>query len=233
VSTHKLDLRNIKLGELYIVATPIGNWQDITLRAIDVLKNADAVICEDRKIGSTLAKNIGIEVKEWIEVSEHNETHAGDFIQERLLGGASLALITDCGTPVFSDPGARIIERALGLGARVIPIPGASSLMAALSVLDVQLTRFYFAGFLPRQPDERRSMLEYLRKMHIPVILMDTPYRMDTVLKDAIKAFGSGRKAVLACDLTLPGEIVHRGNLGEIYKHASGKKSEFILIIMQ
>jgi 16S rRNA (cytidine1402-2'-O)-methyltransferase len=226
-----MDLRNIKLGVLYIVATPIGNPRDITLRAIDVLRDADAVICEERKTGSKLARSIGIDVKEWIEASEHNEAQAGDLVQEKLLNGATLALITDCGTPVFSDPGARLIERALGIGARVIPVPGTSSLMAALSILDFQLTRFYFAGFLPRQPAERLTMLEYLRKMHIPIVLMDTPYRMDSILKDAIKAFGSGKKSVLACDLTLPGEIIYRGNLGEIYKRAGGKKAEFILIV--
>jgi 16S rRNA (cytidine1402-2'-O)-methyltransferase len=226
-----MDLRNIKIGVLYIVATPIGNPRDITLRAVDVLKDADAVICEDRKLGSKLARSIGIEVKEWIEASEHNEGQAGDLLQERLLSGASIALITDCGTPVFSDPGAKLIERALGIGARVIPIPGASSLMATLSILDLPLLRFFFAGFLPRQPDERLAMLEYLRKLHVPIILMDTPYRMDSVLKDAIKAFGSGKRAVLACDLTLAGEIVYRGNLGEIYKRASGKKAEFILVL--
>jgi len=226
-----MDLRNIKIGVLYIVATPIGNPRDITLRAVDILKDADAVICEDRKIGSKLARSIGIDVKEWIEASEHNESQAGDLLQERLLSGASIALITDCGTPVFSDPGAKLIERALGIGARVIPVPGASSLMATLSILDLPLLKFYFAGFLPRQPDERLAMLEYLRKLHVPIILMDTPYRMDSVLKDAIKAFGSGKRAVLASDLTLAGEIVYRGNLGEIYKRAAGKKAEFILVL--
>lgn len=225
-----MDLRNIKIGILYIVATPIGNPRDITLRAVDILREADAVICEDRKIGSKLARSIGIEIKEWIEASEHNEAQAGDLIQEKLLSGASLALITDCGTPVFSDPGAKLVERALGLGARVIPIPGASSLMATLSILELPLPRFYFAGFLPRQTNERLAMLEYLHKMHIPIVLMDTPYRMDAVLKDVIKTFGSGKKAVLACDLTLPGEIIYRGNLGEIYKRAGGKKAEFILV---
>jgi len=226
-----MDLRNIKLGILYIVATPIGNPRDITLRAIDILREADAVICEDRKIGSRLAKSIGIDVKEWIEASEHNESRAGDLVQEKLLCGASIALITDCGTPVFSDPGAKLIKRAIGIGAKVVPVPGASSLMATLSILDLPLTKFYFAGFLPRQPEERVAMLEYIRKMHIPIVLMDTPYRMDTVLKDSIKAFGSGKRAVLACDLTLPGEIIYRGNLGEIYKQAGGKKAEFILVV--
>jgi 16S rRNA (cytidine1402-2'-O)-methyltransferase len=219
------------IGTLYIVATPIGNPLDITLRAIEILKQVDAVICEDRREGSKLAKNIGVEIKEWIEVNEHNEKTSGDFIQERLLTGTTLALISDCGTPVFSDPGAKIIERALSVGANVIPVPGASSLMAALSILDTPLPKFYFAGFLPRQTNERASMLEFLRKMHIPVILMDTPYRMDAILKDAIKAFGSGKNAVLACDLTLPNEIIYRGNLGEIIKQANGKKAEFILII--
>lgn len=226
-----MDLRNIKLGTLYIVATPIGNPLDITLRAVEILKNADAVICEDRKTGSKLAKNIGIEIKEWIVVSEHNENRSGDLIQERLLSGNSLALISDCGTPVFSDPGARLIERAIGIGAPVIPVPGASSLMATLSILETPLPKFYFAGFPPRQPEERVKMFDYLRRLHVPVILMDTPYRMGTILKEALKAFGSGRKAVLACDLTLASERVFRGNLGEIYKLAGNTKAEFILVI--
>ena len=200
-----MDLRNIKLGTLYIVATPIGNPRDITLRAVDILKEADAVICEDRKTGSKLAKSIGIEVKEWIEANEHNESRVGEVLQEKLLCGESIALITDCGTPVFSDPGAKLIERALGLGVRVVPVPGASSLMATLSILELPLLKFYFAGFLPRQPEERQSMMDYLRKLHIPIILMDTPYRMDSVLKDVIKVFGSGKRAVLACDLTMAG----------------------------
>jgi 16S rRNA (cytidine1402-2'-O)-methyltransferase len=229
--SEKLDLRNIKLGTLYIVATPIGNPRDITLRAVDILKDADAVICEDRKTGSKLAKSLDIEIKEWVEANEHNEAHIGDWLQEKLLTGASIALITDCGTPVFSDPGAKLIERALGIGAGVVPVPGASSLMATLSILDIPLLKFYFAGFLPRQPEERQTMMEYLRKMHIPIILMDTPYRMDPVLKDVIKVFGSGKRAVLACDLTSPGEKVYRGNLGEIYKQAGGKKAEFMLVL--
>jgi 16S rRNA (cytidine1402-2'-O)-methyltransferase len=226
-----VNVTQIKIGTLYIVATPIGNPLDITLRAIETLKNADAVICEDRREGSKLAKSIGVEIKEWIEVNEHNETDAGDLIQEMLLTGTTIALISDCGTPVFSDPGAKIIERALGVGAKVIPIPGTSSLMAALSILETPLLKFYFAGFLPRQPNERASMLEYLRKMHIPIILMDTPYRMDAILKDSLKTFGSGKNAVLACDLTLPNETIYRGTLGEINKQAGGKKAEFILII--
>ena len=220
-----MDLRNIRIGILYIVATPIGNPRDITLRAIDILKDADAVICEDRKTGSKLAKSLDIEVKEWIEANEHNEAKVGDLLQEKLLTGASIALITDCGTPVFSDPGSKLIERALGIGAKVVPVPGASSLMATLSILELPLLKFYFVGFLPRQPEERQSMLEYFRKMHIPVILMDTPYRMDTVLKDTLKVFGSGKRAVLACDLTLPNEKIYRGNLGQIYKEAGRQKS--------
>jgi 16S rRNA (cytidine1402-2'-O)-methyltransferase len=226
VNTSKMNI-----GTLYIVATPIGNPLDITLRAVQTLKDADSVICEDRREGSKLAKNIGIDVKEWIEVNEHNEVEAGDQIQELLISGNTLALISDCGTPVFSDPGAKIIERALGVGAEVIPIPGASSLMATLSILELPLPKFYFAGFPPRQPNERANMLEYLRKMHIPIILMDTPYRMDAILKDTLKAFGSGKNAVLACDLTLPNEIIYRGSLGEIAKKAGGKKAEFILVI--
>jgi len=219
------------IGNLYIVATPIGNPLDITLRALEVLRSVDAVICEDRREGSKLAKNIGVDIKEWIEINEHNEADSGNYIQDLLIHGTNLALISDCGTPVFSDPGAKIIERALGLGANIIPIPGASSLMTALSIMDIPLPTFHFAGFLPRQPVKRQKTMDQLRKLNIPIIIMDTPYRLNAVIKDAIRSFGSIKNSVLACDLTMPNEKIYRGTLGEIGKMVNGKKVEFILII--
>src|SRR5512142_1936519 len=125
----------ITKGHLYIVATPIGNPRDITLRALDVLQEVDAVICEEYREGSTLLKKLGIS-KEVIEINEHNETDQAPQVLQRLLLQQSMALISDCGTPVFADPGATLIKLVVDSGVPVVPIPGPSSLMATLSILD-------------------------------------------------------------------------------------------------
>ena len=130
-----------KSGVLSIVATPIGNPGDITLRAIEILKNTDAVICEEYKPGSTLLKKLGIIDKELVLLNEHNEAEVAADLLIRLLDGQNLALISDCGTPVFSDPGAYLIQMASSSGVRVTPVPGPSSLMALLSILDFKITQ--------------------------------------------------------------------------------------------
>ena len=131
-----------KSGKLYIVATPIGNWDDITIRAKNILDSIDILICEEFKVGSTLLKKLSIPKKELITLNEHNEENQIDLIIQQLFEGKNLALISDCGTPVFADPGHLLINQATQLGIEIIPIPGASSLMATLSVLDFKLDRF-------------------------------------------------------------------------------------------
>lgn len=222
-----------KTGCLYVVATPIGNYKDITLRAIETLQSVDAVICEDIRQGSTLLKKISIEDQNIIILNEHNEeTQASDIILQ-IHKGKSMALISDAGTPVFADPGHYLISQAVDFGIRVIPIPGPSSLMAAFSVLNFNITKYVFGGFLPRDSDERREALYQLKSMRLPVILMDTPYRMTTLLRDVAKVFGKGQPITLACDLTLPKETIYRGTVDSIYKQTNGRKAEFILIIHQ
>jgi len=146
-------------GILYIVAIPIGNWGDITQRAVETIRECDALVCEEFKPGSTLLKKLGIESKEIVQLNEHNEAEVAANLLTRLLQGQSLALVSDCGTPVFSDPGSYLIQLAASSGVKVTPIPGASSLMAALSVLDFHLERFIFGGFLPRDPEARKREL--------------------------------------------------------------------------
>jgi 16S rRNA (cytidine1402-2'-O)-methyltransferase len=218
-------------GTLYIVATPIGNPGDITLRAIEVLKSADAVVCEEYKPGSTLLKKLGIEGKELVLLNEHNEPEVAADLLVRLLNGQSLALFSDCGTPVFSDPGHYLIQLAASSGVKVSPIPGASSLMAALSVLDFHLEKFMFGGFLPRDPDVRRKMLTYYRTLKMPIVLMDTPYRLGALLDDVIKVFSKGYMVTVAFDLTLPTETVYRGTAEEVRKSIGPRKGEFIMIV--
>ena len=218
-------------GILYIVATPIGNPDDITLRAINTLKSADAVVCEEFKPGSTLLKKLGIEGKELVLLNEHNEPEVAADLLMRLLNGQSLALFSDCGTPVFSDPGHYLIQLAASSGVKVSPVPGASSLMAALSVLDFHLERFFFAGFPPRDPDVRRKLFTYYRTLKMPIVLMDTPYRLGSLLDDVIKTFGRGHMVTVAFDLTLPTETVFRGTAEDVRKQVGPRKGEFILIV--
>ena len=220
----------IEKGHLYIVATPIGNPRDITLRALDVLQEVDAVICEEYREGSTLLKKLGIN-KEILLVNEHNEVEQTPLIIQRLLQNQALALISDCGTPVFADPGASLIHQMVELGIPVVPVPGPSSLMAALSILDVKLDRFIYAGFLPRDRDDRRKALKHLRATRFPIILMDAPYRLVTMLDDIEAVFGGGVTITLAMDITLPGEKIFRGTVSEARKKLGQRKSEFVLIV--
>lgn len=217
-------------GRLYVVATPIGNPKDITLRAIEILQDVQAIICEEHRIGSTLLKKLGIQ-KEIIVLNEHNEAEKAPDVAHRILRGESMALISDCGTPVFADPGASLIAQLAEWDVPITPIPGPSSLMAALSVLDFRLERFHFAGFLPREKTERRNTLRGLRNMRVPIVVMDTPYRLMQVLDDVASVFGSNARITLCLDLTLPGEIILRGKIDEVRHKIKEKKSEFVLII--
>ncbi|HNY95227.1 MAG TPA: SAM-dependent methyltransferase [Flexilinea sp.] len=166
-----------KNNALYVVATPIGNDDDITLRAINTLKSADALICEEYRNGNRLLRKLNIENKEIISLNEHNEPAQIENILIRLAQGQSLALVSDCGTPLFSDPGHKLISEVSAAGFRVVPVPGASALTAAISVAPLHLKKFYFAGFLPPASEGRLAELRRIksRQENIPVILMDTP----------------------------------------------------------
>ena len=220
----------IEKGRLYIVATPIGNPRDITLRALDVLQEVDAVICEEYREGSTLLKKLGI-TKEIIELNEHNESELTPQVTLRLQQNQALALISDCGTPVFADPGATLIHRVVEEGIQVVPIPGPSSLMATLSVMDFKLDRFIYAGFLPRDREERKKALKHLRLTRFPIVLMDAPYRLGPLLGDLDAVYGGTTNITLAMDITLPNELIFRGTLTEAIKNLSGRKSEFVIIV--
>ncbi|MHB0924537.1 MAG: SAM-dependent methyltransferase [Bellilinea sp.] len=220
-----------KAGKLYIVATPIGNPRDITLRALDILKTVDGIICEERREGSTLLKRLEVPERELITLNEHNEAEMAADLVLRMFKGASFALISDAGTPVFADPGAYLIQEASLSGLQVMPIPGPSSLMAALSILDFKIEKFVYGGFLSRVPGERRQELTRLRGLRMPLVLMDTPYRLAALLDDVEKTFGKGQRLTLGFDLTLPSEIIARGTPAEVKKILGPRKGEFILIV--
>lgn len=219
------------IGKLYIVSTPIGNPGDITLRAIETLRQVTTIVCEELRPASTLLKRLGIEGKELVTLNEHNEEERAPELLTKLFLGADLALISDCGTPVFSDPGAYLIQLAVESSIQTIPIPGASSLMAALSVLDFKLDHYLFCGFLSRDPQGRRRELANFQAMNLPLVIMDAPYRLAPLLQDIAKVFGANRRLTLACDLTLPGEKIYRDTVANIIQQAGKRKAEFVLII--
>ncbi len=221
----------MKLGTLYIVATPIGNLKDFTLRSLDILRSVDAVVCEELRQGSTLLKRAGIQGKLLLTLNEHNEAEQIPDLLLRLSHGESLALISDSGTPIFADPGVMLLEQAIVQGIKVVPIPGPSSLTAALSVSPISMREFIFAGFLPRKDDERLSKLKSLKSLKLPLVLLDTPYRLGKLMNEVEKVFGKGHVITLALDLTLPDELILHGTVNEIQARIQVRKGEFVLIV--
>lgn len=219
-----------KFGTLFIVSTPIGNPGDLTLRALNVIKSVDAVLCEERKEGAKFLKSIEV-AKPFIELNEHNESELIQTVLLRLMNGENLALISDCGTPVFNDPGRQLLDLLYGSKVPIVPVPGASSLMAAISVCPFDLDQFYFAGFLPPKTEQRAAVLTRLAASSNPVILMDTPYRLSRVLADVVKAFGRSQKIFLACDITMPTERLYLGEAQKVAEESQNRKAEFILVV--
>ena len=217
-------------GKLFVVAIHIGNAGDITTRAVETLAKVDAILCEERKNGSRLLKSLGIE-KPLLELNEHNEAERIQEVLLLLAQGQSLALISDCGTPVFSDPGKKLLQLLYEMNIKVTPIPGASSLMAALSVCPFDLEEFLFIGFLPVKTDQRQKKLSQLKHADYPLVLMDTPYRMQRLLQEVQQTFGKKQDIFLACDLTMSEEHLYLGSVDEILTRTQNRKAEFILIL--
>jgi 16S rRNA (cytidine1402-2'-O)-methyltransferase len=219
-------------GILYLVATPIGNYADMTFRAIEILKNVDVVVYEERKEGSRLLRHFGIE-KPVETLNEHNEAAATFHILEYLKSGKSVAVVSDCGTPVFSDPGQLLVRKAVELGIKTVPIPGASSLMPALTVSGFSIDQFVYYGWLSPKRPRRIAELQQLRREQRTIVLMDTPYRLVALLKDIADVFGTSRRLCVAFDLTLETEEIFHGTAvklsGQFEKEE--RKGEFVVII--
>ncbi|MCH2295043.1 MAG: 16S rRNA (cytidine(1402)-2'-O)-methyltransferase [SAR324 cluster bacterium] len=221
-----------EVGKLYLVSTPIGNLQDISKRALSVLTEVDEVVCEEQRVGSTLMKRLGIDTPITL-LNEHNETVQTAILLKSLKQGKILALISDAGTPVFADPGFELVSGAIRLKVSVIPVPGASSLMSALVCSGFSLNEFHFAGFLPRQTGARLDRLKSLREIRTLLIILETPYRLNALLKDLNKIFNNNTRSVLAMNLTQENEDFFRGTLVEMQKHFSLNpfKGEFVLML--
>ena len=219
-------------GTLYLVATPIGNYDDITFRALEILKSVDLVIYEERREGERLMRHFRID-KPVETLNEHNEAAGSHNILQHLKQGRNVALVSDCGTPVFSDPGQLLVQKAITLGIRIIPIPGASSLMPALTVSGFSIDQFLFYGWLSPKKERRRAELRHLAQERRTIVLMDTPYRLVPLLRDLADSFGVSRRLCIALDLTMPGERMLYGTASELFALCAAKeiKGEFVIVI--
>jgi 16S rRNA (cytidine1402-2'-O)-methyltransferase len=224
--------RHEMAGALYLVATPIGNFDDITFRALHVLKHADLVVYEEKREGERLLRHF--EIRKPVEsLNEHNEAAASFHILEHLKNNRSVALISDAGTPVFSDPGRLLVQKAIENNIRIVPIPGASSLMPALVVSGFPIDQFLFYGWLSPKKERRRAELRQLAQQNQTLVLMDTPYRLIPLLHDLAETFGASRRVCVAYNLTMPDEQIFRGTASGLERELSAKKlkGEFVIVV--
>lgn len=203
-----------KEGCLYVVATPIGNLEDITLRALRILKEADVILCEDTRQTLKLLSHFEIS-KRLVSYHEHNEITRAPEIVIELEQGAQVALVSDAGTPAISDPGHRLVSLCLRHGIRVVPIPGASAFVSALAASGMPIEEFVFVGFLPARQSARRKALRELASENRTVALYEAPHRLIDMLEDALEIFGN-RPAVIARELTKAYEEFLRGHLEDL-----------------
>lgn len=219
---------------LYIVATPIGHLKDITLHALEVLKNVDLILAEDTRHSIHLLKHYAIQ-KPLKSLNEHNEGQKISFILSLIQQGQSIALISDAGTPLISDPGYALVKAAHGVGIRVIPIPGPTALVAALSVSGLPTDRFLFEGFLPARSSARREKLSALKKESGTLIFFETPHRILSSLEDMIWCWGESRLGVIARELTKQFETIDRDTLSSLLKklkmNPEKQQGEFVILI--
>mgnify|MGYP001023746980 FL=1 len=199
---------------LYVVATPIGNLADITLRALAVLQNADLICAEDTRVTARLLSAYGIQGR-LVSVREHNERQMADKIIAHLSDGLTVAQVSDAGTPAVCDPGAKLAGRVREAGFRVVPIVGASAVMGALSVAGVTESDFYFNGFLPPKSGERQKLLAKWAQADFPVVMFETPHRIEAALSDMATLFPE-RRLTLAREITKTFETFLSGTVSEI-----------------
>ena len=220
-------------GVLYVVATPIGNLADASPRAIETLRSADLVACEDTRTTRTLLARHGIAART-VALHQHNERRAAAGLVEALRAGRSVALVSDAGTPALSDPGAWLVAEAHRAGIRVSPVPGPSAAAAAVSASGFEAPQFLFAGFLPAARSARRKALEPL-DVPWPVVLYEAPHRIGETLEDLKERFGAAREIVIARELTKKFEEVARLPLGEagawLARRPERAQGEFVLVL--
>jgi len=218
-------------GTLYLVATPIGNLEDITLRALRVLRECDVVAAEDTRHSGRLLKHFGIS-KPLLSYFQFNEARRSEEIIGRLRSGEKVALVTDAGSPGISDPGERVVKAAIAAGFRVESVPGPSALVAALTASGLPTDEFHFIGFLPHKSGQRRNKLESLKSFDGTLVLYESPYRIEKLLVELSEVFPD-RQVVLARELTKKFEEFLRGKPAELLAIAKKRslKGEFVVMM--
>jgi 16S rRNA (cytidine1402-2'-O)-methyltransferase len=226
-----MELPPLMPGTLYLVATPIGNLEDITLRALRVLKECDVVAAEDTRRTGQLLKHFGI-AKPLLSYFQFNEARRSEEIIERLRRGEKIALATDAGSPGISDPGERVVRAAIAAGLRVESVPGACALVAALTASGLPTEEFHFIGFLPHKSGQRRNKLESLKETSGTLVLYESPYRIEKLLGELKEVFPE-RQIVLARELTKKFEEFLRGKPEELLELAKKRslKGEFVVLV--
>lgn len=217
-----------------MVATPIGNLQDITLRALEVLRGVDVVAAEDTRHSAQLLAHFGIQAK-LTALHEHNERSAGEKLIALVQAGQSVALISDAGTPAISDPGALLVHLARAVGVRVVPVPGANAAVTALSASGILMPRFLFIGFLPAKNSHRRQVLETLRDVPVTLVFYEAPHRVLESVTDLCDVLGGARNITIARELTKTFETIHTCRLQDaaawLQADPNQQRGEFVLLI--
>ena len=219
---------------LYVVATPIGNLGDITLRALEILKSVDAIAAEDTRHTSGLLSHFGIS-KKLIAVHQHNEQQSAEALVARLQAGESIALVTDAGTPGISDPGAIVVAAARAAGFKVVPVPGASAAIAALSASGITQNGFQFIGFLPASGAARCKVLEQLKAQTVTLVFYEAPHRIVECVQDLAKILGETRQITIARELTKTFETIYTCPASRmntwLQADSNQQRGEFVLLV--
>jgi 16S rRNA (cytidine1402-2'-O)-methyltransferase len=211
------------MAAFYVVSTPIGNLDDMSHRAVQVLRSVDRILAEDTRHTAVLCRRYGIETPR-VSAHEHNEQARAEAVVEWLAAGESVALVSDAGTPLVSDPGARLVAAVIAAGHPVVPVPGASAALAALVAAGVETVPFTFFGFLPRSGRERRELLEELATLGHTAVVYESPARLVRLLDELAEASTSARGVAVARELTKVHEEVVRGTLAEVAERYRGEK---------
>jgi 16S rRNA (cytidine1402-2'-O)-methyltransferase len=226
------DLNEPNAGTLFVVSTPIGNMGDFSFRAVETLRGVSAILAEDTRHTRHLLDRYEIDAP-LVAYHEHNEAKSTPRLVERLVNGENLALVSDAGTPLLSDPGARLVRAAIDAGVHVSPVPGASALLAALVASGIDVERFTFFGFLARKGSERRMAIEELVALRHAAVLYEAPARVGATLAELAEAGADDRATVVARELTKQFEELRRGTVGQLaaYYERTPPRGEVVIVI--
>lgn len=230
----ELDRQSFPEGALYVVATPVGNIGDISLRALKTLSLCSAIACEDTRMTGQLLSRLEID-KPLLSAHQHNEREVAEKIIQRLKAGERVAVVSDAGTPAISDPGARIVDAVMRAGLRVVPLPGPSAFVAALSASGLTSDQFHFVGFLPTRDKQRDTALAALKNLAAVLVFYEAPHRIAATLSAMADAFGPDRQVVIARELSKVFEQIHRTSLAEAGKWLAAdpnhQRGEFVVLV--